>query len=78
MSKYNTHNAGCFVMDRGFFTEDNVKSLAHKHRYIIRDGMLLCNPVTKKQRTILSYFGKDDQNVINSLRKYGSKSDYYF
>jgi transposase len=28
----------CFVMDRGFFSEDNVKYLAHKHRFIMGLG----------------------------------------
>jgi transposase len=44
----------------------------------IRDGMLLCNPITKKQRTILSYFDKDDQSVILDIKKYDTKSEYYF
>jgi len=44
----------------------------------IRDGMLLCNPITKKQRTILSFFNKDEQNVILDLRKYAVGSEYYF
>jgi len=43
----------------------------------IRDGMLLCNPVTKKQRTILSFFDKDDQNVILDLAKYDTRSEFY-
>jgi len=44
----------------------------------ISDGMLLCNPITKKQRTILSYFGKDNQSVLLELKKYDTHSDYYF
>ena len=43
----------------------------------IRDGMLLSNPVTKKQRTILSHFGKDEHNIISALKKYDSRSEYY-
>jgi len=44
----------------------------------ISDGMLLCNPITKRQRTILSYFGKDDQDLINALIKFDTGSEYYF
>jgi transposase len=44
----------------------------------IRDGMLLSNPITKKQRTILSYFGKEDQDIQKELKKYDKKSDYWF
>jgi transposase len=43
----------------------------------IRDGMLLCSPITKKQRTILSYFDKDDQSVFIELKKYDIRSEYY-
>ena len=25
----------CFVMDRGFYTEDNMKSMSHKHKFIV-------------------------------------------
>lgn len=43
----------------------------------IRNGMLLCNPITKKQRTILSFFGKDGQSIIDELNKFDSASQYY-
>ena len=41
----------CFVMDRGFFSEDNVKDLAHKHRFI----MGLANSLVLSKEMISRY-----------------------
>jgi Transposase len=40
----------CFVMDRGFFSEDNVKSLAHKHRFImgLANGLVMSKEIIAK------------------------------
>lgn len=44
----------CFVMDRGFFSEDNVKSLAFKHRFI----MGLANSLVLSKEMIARYGGQ--------------------
>jgi len=41
----------CFVMDRGFFSEDNVKDLAYKHRFI----MGLSNSLVLSKEMIARY-----------------------
>jgi len=40
----------CFVMDRGFYSEDNVRSMAHKHRFIVGlpNGLLLSKEIITK------------------------------
>jgi len=40
----------CFVMDRGFYSESNVRSMAHKHRFIIglSNGLILSKEVIDK------------------------------
>ena len=44
----------------------------------VNDGMLLHNPITKKQREILSHFDKEDHDISKVLKKYDKKSDYWF
>jgi transposase len=41
----------CFVMDRGFFSEENVKYLAHRHRFIIG----LANSLVLSKEMIIKY-----------------------
>ena len=40
----------CFVMDRGFFSEDNVKFIAHKHRFImgLANGLVMSKEIIDK------------------------------
>lgn len=62
MMKYNERlgiKDVCFVMDRGFYSEDNVRWLAFKHRFIIglRNGL-------KLSREIISEYGQQ----VNSSR----------
>ena len=41
----------------------------------IKDGMILRNPITKKQRTILESLGRTEDDLDDALRLYsGSKS----
>jgi transposase len=44
----------------------------------VKDGMLLHSPITKKQRTILSYFKIEEDEISKVLKKYDKKSDYWF
>jgi transposase len=43
-----------------------------------KDGMLLRNPVTKRQRTILQYFGKTEEDLDSTLKKYAGSSASFF
>ena len=43
----------------------------------VRDGMLMSNPITKKQRTILSYFEKAEEDVHHALKEYDTHFDYW-
>ena len=46
----------CFVMDRGFFSEDNVRSLAFKHRFIVglSNGLGLSKDVINKYGNLVT------------------------
>ena len=42
-----------------------------------KSGMLLHNPVTKKQRTILEQFGLGEENISAALHKYGGTNAFF-
>ena len=43
----------------------------------IKDGMLISNHITKKQRTILEFFNVDVKKIEDSLKKYDTIPDFY-
>ena len=42
------------------------------------DGMVMQNHITKKQRTILEFFGVDEDRIKGSLKKYDTIPDFYY
>jgi len=43
-----------------------------------KDGMLLYNPITKKQRTILEQFGIDEEVISKAIHKYAKTNPFFF
>jgi len=74
-------NDVCFVMDRGFFSEDNVNALAYKHRFImgLANGLVLSKEmITKYGAQVMSSRYDIGQTGVKGLvvedERYGFRS----